>query len=176
MERKHSEEILMKESAFSRTIDSLQSKFEECKAGLSRLSEERDEANTQVADHPYHHYHYHYHTHICTHTQVAELNASLGTMSSSFNRVTVTTIIISINSITTIIITIITTITDTGGCCEPLQNSAMITVTITITTTTIRRQLQMHGIAPLSGIWRRISASYRSTTYVLNATQLQHRK
>lgn len=64
MERKHSEEILMKESAFSRTIESLQAKFEECKSGLLRLTEERDEASNQVS----------------------ELQASLNTMSASFNR------------------------------------------------------------------------------------------
>merc|ERR1712129_273904 len=53
-----------KEGAFSRMIETLQHKFDQCKAGLSRLGEERDEAVQQVN----------------------ELQQSLATMSNSFNR------------------------------------------------------------------------------------------
>ena len=39
----------MKEHAFTRIVDSLQTKFDDCKVGLSRLSQERNEALHKVS-------------------------------------------------------------------------------------------------------------------------------
>lgn len=64
VERKHWEEMQMKETAFTKMIDGLQQKFDDCKTGLARLASERDEAEQKVA----------------------ELTSNLQTMSASFNR------------------------------------------------------------------------------------------